>query len=166
MFFDRLTDMGVMVLANRFFDIRDLISWTFAEAFRAFGDHREVIQQNPNWSLYCGKTIDGRLPERTITVTVSASDLRETDAVYINGNPYKLGGGISKGIPLEQQSETVWSREFRFYDTSKLSFHVTRGNWDTQEVLADGTVPEPHVLTVADDTTLHVTVANWKDRFE
>ena len=164
MFLNREADLGVVVLANRFFDIRDLISWTFAEGFRAFGDH-SIVDENPNWSLYCGKMTGKQLKERKVTIEVTAADLEENDIVYINGNHHKIGGWISKGIDLVKHSNGLWSREFSFFDSTKLGFKVTRGSWGKQEVLADGKNPEPHLLKVAKDTTISLEIAYWKDRF-
>jgi len=121
LFFNRDIDLGVVVLANRFFDIRDLISWTFATGFKAFSNHN-IVQKNSNWSLYCGKTKDGYLNERTVAIRVHVKNVQDNDLIYINGNHHKIGGWISKGIPLFMSGENYWSREFAFYDSTKLMF--------------------------------------------
>jgi CubicO group peptidase (beta-lactamase class C family) len=164
MFFNHEADLGVVVLANIFFDIRDLISWTFAEGFKAFGDYT-LVDKNPNWSLYCGKMADKELKERKVTVKVITNDMHEDDIVYINGNHHKLGGWISKGIALEEQNDNLWVQGFTFFDSTELRFGVTRGSWETQEVLANGQDPEPYKFKVSKDTTIFTKIANWKDRF-
>lgn len=164
MFFNREADLGVVVLANRFFDIRDLISWTFSEGFKEFGDHT-LVDKNPNWSMYCGKMYDKQLKERKIKIKVKTSDMQEDDIVYINGNHHKIGGWISKGISLEKQDNNLWFQEFTFFDSTKLRFRVTRGSRKTKEVLADGQDPKPYKFKVSNDTTIFIEIANWKDRF-
>ena len=137
MFINREADLGVVVLANRFFDIRDLISWTFSESFREFGNH-SITVENPNWSLYCGRMNGKKLKERKITIKVTTPSLRDNDIIYVNGNHHKIGGWISKGISLEKLNDNLWLKNFTFFDSTKLRFGVTRGSWDTQEVLLDG----------------------------
>jgi CubicO group peptidase (beta-lactamase class C family) len=164
MFFNREADLGVIVLANRFVDIRDMISWSFAEAFKEFGD-AAVWQNNPAWREYAGRSPEGREEPRSVTVRVIPEVLPEGETIYINGNHRRIGGWITRGMPLTRSEDGIWERTFTLYDSTRLSFRITRGSGGTVEYTKEGVRPDRHRFTVVGDTTLTYTVEAWRDMF-
>lgn len=91
--------------------------------------------------------------------------LPENSAIYVNGNHRYLGSWISKGIPLVENNDSSWSKQFHFLDSTKIEFKVTRGSWDKQAVDSNGFELKPFSLLVLNDTTLNISVDNWKDLY-
>lgn len=164
LFFERETDLGVVVLANRFFDIRDLITYTFASAIPVFCKDPQSLDSA--WSVYSGWGPTGRLPLREVTIRVIPPDMPADEAVYVNGDHHKLGGWISSGIRLSKNEAGQWEAPFTFVDSTRIVFRVTRGGWDRKECLANGENPPPHRATITSDTTLIYTVAAWQDQVQ
>lgn len=161
MLYNADADLGAVVLANRFVDIRDLIPWVFAEGFRSFGDAR-IVAARPAWASY-SDTPGFAAKRRTVTIRVVPPSLPSGDAVYVNGNHRYLGAWVTKGIPLILQADSVWERAFVLPESTMLAFKVTRGSWATQEVSVDGSIPEQRTFIVTADTTLDLSPAGWQD---
>lgn len=161
MFFERETDLGIVVLCNRFFDIRDLIAYIYAEAVPAFSASPETL--SPAWSAYTGIRNGKKRPVRQVTIRVFPDTLPESGAVWVIGNHPRLGGWISKGMPLNPASAGIRERTFDFFDSTRLEFKLTRGSWETQETLPNGQVAPNHSHLVTADTTLIFHVAGWQD---
>jgi len=157
MLFNPEINMGAIVLANRFVDIRDMIEWLFAEGFSEFND-KPLENINKNWEKYSNKKT-----KRKIDVVVESNYLPGGSQLYIIGNHRFLGQWIRTGIPLLPQKDGNWSRSFTFPDSTKLEFKITRGSWETEAVNADGTIPPNFSFIVEKDTILNIRIDDWKD---
>jgi CubicO group peptidase (beta-lactamase class C family) len=145
MLFNPVTKLGAVVLTNRYVDIRDLIEWVFGEGRqwrRNVGirqDHEVVFRVLPNY-------------------------LPGGSRIFIIGNHRHLGCWVSAGIPLSPQKDRSWQKTFRFADSSRIEFKITRGSWDTEAAGPDGKDCPQYTLLVEKDTVLNVIVADWKDQ--
>lgn len=157
MLFNPDINMGAIVLANRFVDIRDLIEWLFAEGFAEFNDV-PIDKINKNWEQYSSKRTKHR-----IDIVVETNYLPGGSQLYIIGNHRFLGQWIRTGIPLLARSNGTWYRTFSFPDSTRLEFKITRGSWDSEAVNAGGTVPPNFSLIVEKDTTVNIKIDDWKD---
>ena len=157
MLFNPEINMGAIVLANRFVDIRDLIEWMFAEGFSEFSD-MSIENINKNWKQYSNKSA-----KHKVDIVVEANYLPGGSHIYIIGNHRFIGQWIRAGIPLLPQKDGSWSRLFSFPDSTKLEFKITRGSWETEAVNSNGTIPPNFSFIVEKDTVLNIKIDDWKD---
>ena len=162
LFFNPEIKIGAIVIANRFVDIRDLITWVFAEAFNELNDI-PLKKLKKSWEQYSNKINGNDRNRRIVTIQVTPTALPPNSSVYVNGNHRFLGSWISKGIPLIKKNDGSWSKRFHFFDSTKIEFKVTRGSWYMQAVDNKGTDLVPYSLLVLNDTTLTISIENWKD---
>ena len=155
--------LGVIILANRFVDIRDLIQWTFAEGYDNLITSSKNIPQS--WNQYSKSYMNKTYKKRKITIHVTPKIMPSNSTVFVIGNHRFLGSWISKGIPLVMQPDGSWTRSFSFYDSTELIFKITRGGWDKQSVDENGEVYPDFRYDVRSDTTFQIVVDNWKDLY-
>jgi enterochelin esterase-like enzyme len=91
-----------------------------------------------------------------------AEPLPEGARVFLTGDAEPFGGWTPDAVPLEPMQDGRWGTTLTL-PPGTVSFKVTRGSWETEAVSADGVVPDNIVLQVRTDTTVSVSVANWKD---
>ncbi len=85
--------------------------------------------------------------------------------VKITGNHPALGNW-SPQRGLELQPEGPWLvGEIEADEGTHLEFKITRGTWQSEAVDAWGHVPLNYSHEVWLDATIHLTVADWKDRY-
>lgn len=105
-----------------------------------------------------------RRPDRTVIFEIKTErPLRVGQQVFVAGGVEMLGHWRADGFPLTRMGENLWSGTAILPAGETVEFKVTRGSWDSEEVLADGTVPENSVLKSGSDTTVRKVVAGWKD---
>jgi CubicO group peptidase (beta-lactamase class C family) len=164
LFFNTEIKIGAIVLANRFVDIRDLITWVFSEAFNDFNDI-SLDLLNKNWREYSHDYLNNNYSKRKVLIRIKPESVPKNSSLYLNGNHKNLGLWISKGIPLDPKENGIWEKAFTFYDSTKINFKVTRGSWNMQAVDKNGADLPPFSLIVSNDTTLTIVINNWKDLF-
>ena len=84
--FNPETEIGVVVLANRFVDIRDLIEWTFAEGIGEFSAAR-ARKLGGAWNAYTGQQVN-----HSVALNVLPDYLPGGSQLYVIGNHRYLGG--------------------------------------------------------------------------
>lgn len=157
MLFNSEINMGAIVLANRFVDIRDLIEWFFAEGFSEFYD-KPIEKISKNWKQYSGKRA-----KRKIDIMVESNYLPGGSQLYIIGNHRYFGQWMGAGIPLLPGKNGTWSKTFFIPDSTKLEFKITRGSWNSEAVNFDGTIPPNFSFVAEKDTVLNIKIDDWKD---
>jgi CubicO group peptidase (beta-lactamase class C family) len=156
--FNPETNVGAIVLANRFVDIRDLIEWTFAEAIPECCS-TSLDQLGDLWRPYEKDRV-----QRKVTIRVRPNYLPGGSRLYVSGNHRYLGGWVSTGIPLLPQKDRSWERTFLFPDSTSIEFKVTRGGMSKEAVTMDGKTLPNYSLSVTKDTVLQIVVEDWKDQ--
>lgn len=66
-------------------------------------------------------------------------------------------------MPLEPRVNGYWERTFEFPRKTHLAYKITRGSWETEEVLADGTVLGDRNHTVKKHKIIDIKIDNWRD---
>ncbi|MEM6723081.1 MAG: carbohydrate-binding module family 20 domain-containing protein [Bacteroidota bacterium] len=92
---------------------------------------------------------------------VSAPGLESKAPLYLAGNLPQLGSWKPDGLPLRFR-DSVWVGHLHLDTTRRLEFKLTKGSWETEALLPDGSVPENYRVLVTQDTTLYFTVEKWK----
>lgn len=67
-------------------------------------------------------------------------------------------------MPLVRRPKGYWEKTLEFPKNCRLSFKVTRGSWDTEEVLGNGEAHGNRQLTVKKHQIVDIKVANWRDQ--
>ena len=161
MFYEPETDLGVIVLANRFYDIRDLITWSFASAIPAFCDSQEKL--NDDWYPYTGVKKGVRQDQHIVRIQVKPDFRPNDEKIYMNGNHQSIGLWTGKGLKLKQHHDSLWTTDFTVLDSTWLAFRITRGSWENMQVDLNGETPPHHKVTISRDTTLGYHVQAWRD---
>ncbi len=107
----------------------------------------------------CGPARDPRL---TIIVR-TPSGVPFGDTVYVAGNTDLLRSWRPDGMALSAEDSTTWKAVLPLERNSTIEFKITRGEWITEAVLQDGSVPVNHAITLTGDTTVVINVFGWKD---
>ncbi len=87
----------------------------------------------------------------------------DSNEVFISGNQKELGSWQPGKINFEKENDSIWVKSFTFQKGTELEFKITLGDWNTEALEKDGSIPENHSLTVTNDTTLNYKIEKWKD---
>jgi predicted alpha/beta superfamily hydrolase len=85
------------------------------------------------------------------------------EQVFISGNRAGLGGWRPDGLPLTRVDDNLWTGAVVLPETEAVEFKVTRGSWETERALADGSIPGNVVAGPGGDETVRVQVVDWRD---
>jgi predicted alpha/beta superfamily hydrolase len=123
-----------------------------------------------NWLLLGGAmgmmvAAKARGESRQITFEVTTKrPLPVGEQVFVTGNHDSLGNWDPDGFPLTRTDDNVWSGSAAFPAGQAIEYKITRGSWDSEEALADGSVPAANKTVLADqDREVQHEVARWKD---
>jgi enterochelin esterase-like enzyme len=83
--------------------------------------------------------------------------------IYITGNVSELGNWNPAEVILEKVSVSSWQKSILFKRGTALEFKFTKGSWNTEALNPDSTMPGNSVLKVEHDTTIKVSITNWRD---
>ncbi|HXI83220.1 MAG TPA: alpha/beta hydrolase-fold protein [Verrucomicrobiae bacterium] len=106
---------------------------------------------------------DSAIQAPRITFKVMAQNAPAGSKLFIVGSDEKLGGWNPGAVALEKQDDGSWTGTYSFPAGSQLEYKITRGNWETEAVSADGSVPGNYTLNVQSNETVTIVVANWRD---
>ncbi|NNE48398.1 MAG: histidine kinase [Rhodothermales bacterium] len=106
----------------------------------------------------------GPVPDPRLTLIVrTPSGVPFGDTVYVAGNIDLLRSWRPDGMALSPEDSTTWKAVLSLERDSTIEFKITRGEWITEAVLEDGSVPANHAITLTGDTTVVINVFGWKD---
>ena len=104
--------------------------------------------------------------EREITFVLTLPDsLVTNDTLYIAGSLPQLGNWQPNAVPLIKVDKNTYQLKVKLPINANIEYKFTRGSWNKEEVLADGTIPGNKYLTVTQNLTVTHQVENWCDRF-
>ncbi len=107
-----------------------------------------------------------KVEEREVTFLVIVPDsLVTNDTLYIAGSEPQLGNWQPDAVPLIQVDKNTYQLKVKLPLNTNIEYKFTRGSWNKQEVIADGTIPGNKYLTVTHDQTVTHHIENWTDRF-
>lgn len=98
-----------------------------------------------------------------VKIIVETNLQNDSSEVFITGNRTELGGWNPGKINFEKQNDSIWTRSFTFESGAVLEFKFTLGDWNTEALEKDGSVPGNHTFSVTNDTTLKYNIERWKD---
>ena len=84
-----------------------------------------------------------KAPEKTRRVTFRVNTkmpLPVGEQIFIAGNDAVLGNWKPDGLPLTRVQDCVWTGTAILPAERTIEYKITRGNWQTEEALASGTV--------------------------
>jgi predicted alpha/beta superfamily hydrolase len=116
-------------------------------------------------SLFAAVARGEQVPGRQVTFEITAPEpLPEGGTVFITGGDPSLGNWAPDAVPLTRGTGGVWTVTRILPADGAVEFKVTRGSWDSEEILADGSVPPNHVLPPggASNQTVRIEVRGWK----
>jgi len=103
--------------------------------------------------------------EREITFIVTVPDsLVSTDTLYIVESVEQLGNWQPDAVPLIEVNKNTWHLKVKLPLNENIEYKFTRGSWQKEEVLSDGTIPGNKFLTVTQNETVTHEIVNWCDR--
>ncbi len=86
------------------------------------------------------------------------------EQVFITGQVDALGAWNPASFALARGDDLVWEGDIVVPANMDVEYKITRGSWDTEEVLQDGSLPENHVVPAGGDMVEERTVHHWHDR--
>lgn len=106
------------------------------------------------------------VPTKAVTVRFRVTTevpLPVGEQVFIAGNQPSLGDWRPDGLPLNREADRVWIGEAEIEPGARVEFKITRGDWNSEEVLANGSVPGNHTIQADEGHVVEINVAAWKD---
>jgi predicted alpha/beta superfamily hydrolase len=97
---------------------------------------------------------------------VKTKALIDTSKVYITGNNSLLGNWNPSKVSLTEINDSTWERTFSFEPETSLEYKFTLGSWGTEASNSDGAVSSNITLEVLEDTTVQISISNWKENEE
>jgi len=85
------------------------------------------------------------------------------EKVFITGNRKSLGQWQPNVVPLDKRDSTIWILTEDFHYGEELFFKITRGKWENEATGENGENLSNYFIKVSGDTTVNLTVENWKD---
>ena len=119
-----------------------------------------------DWSswLLQGMVAAQRAAGRWLTFEVhTAEPLPAGEQVFLAGNQQGMGWWKPDGFPLTRMADNLWVGQALCTGDGPVEFKVTRGAWETEELLEDGSLPANRQVPVDDKAVVRVAVARWKD---
>ncbi|MCX6175027.1 MAG: alpha/beta hydrolase-fold protein [Ignavibacteriales bacterium] len=100
-----------------------------------------------------------------VTLEVISPTLEDTTKIYVAGNVDELGGWRPDKVMLDTYGNKIWSKKFEISKGTRLEYKFTKGSWATEALGSDSSVPQNSVLVANRDTTVSITIFNWRDKF-
>ena len=100
-----------------------------------------------------------------ITLEVISPSLTDTSRVYVAGNIDELGGWQPDKVMMDYSENKSWTKKIEIAKGTRLEYKFTKGSWATEALGSDSSVPQNSVLVANRDTTVSVTIFNWRDKF-
>jgi len=105
------------------------------------------------------------IEEREITFNVILSDsLATSDTLFITGNDKRLGNWQPGAALMTKINDRQWQIKIKLPLNKRIEYKFTRGDWATEEALADGTIPGNKSFIVPKNETINHQIQNWRDR--
>ena len=101
----------------------------------------------------------------TVEITISVeAEVPPNEQVHIAGNLHRVEEWESRHQPLQQQEDGTWEITLPLERGHELQFKLTRGDWRTEAVDSSGLELDNYRITATRDTTLYLTVDQWRDQ--
>lgn len=97
----------------------------------------------------------------TVHFEVAAQDLDDDEAVFIAGNQPIFKNWRPDGLKL-MPKDGRWVGIIHLDTIKQLEFKLTKGSWETEALLENGEVPDNYRIRVSRDTTIRLSVPQWK----
>ncbi len=109
---------------------------------------------------------NSKAEEQEIIFIVTLPDsLATSDTLYITGNADQLGNWKPDAVPLKQKNKTTYQLKINLPLNANIEYKFTRGSWQKEEALTDGTIPGNKYLTVTKNQTITHHIQHWRDLF-
>ncbi len=100
-----------------------------------------------------------------VILEVISPTLDDTAKVYVSGNSEILGSWKPDLVMLNNVGNKTWKKSFQIPKGFRMEYKFTKGSWSTEALGSDSSVPQNSVLVAGKDTTVVVTIMNWRDKF-
>lgn len=100
-----------------------------------------------------------------VLIKVISPVLEDTSKVFISGNAEEFGNWNPGIVQLDNMGYKTWSKKFRIPKGVRLEYKFTKGSWATEALGSDSSIPPNNVLMVDRDTTVVISIMNWRDKF-
>jgi predicted alpha/beta superfamily hydrolase len=100
-----------------------------------------------------------------VTLEVISPTLDDSVKVYVVGNIEELGNWNPGKIMLDNCKNKSWKKTIEVIKGTRLEYKFTKGNWASEALGSDSSVPQNSVLVANNDTTIVRTILNWRDKF-
>lgn len=100
-----------------------------------------------------------------VILEVISPTLNDTAKVFVAGNSDELGNWKPDLVMLDNVGNKTWKKSFQIPKGFRMEYKFTKGSWDKEALGSDSSVPQNSVLVASKDTTVVVTIMNWRDKF-
>jgi len=103
-------------------------------------------------------------PLRSVRFVALLHGSTVAEHVYLTGNNAELGNWNPSAVPMEKESDSIWSVTLPIKDDETIRYKVTAGSWWVEALDKEEAKYDDFVLTVKRDTTVIVEVYDWLNR--
>lgn len=100
---------------------------------------------------------------KQITFLVKSNTIPPSSNIYITGNHNLIGNWDPAYALLFKNADEYWVKTFEFREDTQLEYKLTLGSWESEALDKDGNTKSNSILEVQSDTTITISVENWKN---
>jgi len=100
-----------------------------------------------------------------ITLEVISPTQDDNTKIYVAGNVDELGNWKPDKVVLDFKGNKTWGKSFEITKGTRLEYKFTKGSWATEALGNDSSIIQNKILIANNDTTVSVTILNWRDKF-
>ncbi len=98
-----------------------------------------------------------------VRIEVISNSIKPNEKIIISGNTKELGNWDPDIVALDKINDSTWAQTFNFKKNDLIEFKFTKGNWESEALNSDETIPGNFKLLVSSDTVLHYRINHWKN---
>jgi predicted alpha/beta superfamily hydrolase len=98
-----------------------------------------------------------------INIVVITQNVADSEKIFIAGNTVELGLWNPGMIELIKINDSTWTKSFSITLNTDLLFKFTKGDWKNEALDENFNIPDNHILTAINDTTLIFKISNWNN---
>lgn len=102
----------------------------------------------------------------SVKFVVHLDSLARVKQVYLTGNNSHLGNWKPAAVPMDRESDSLWSKTLSFKNGETVEYKVTAGSWWTEALGSNGKIYDRPRLRVESDAVVRVNVHDWLNKME
>ena len=125
----------------------------------------DMLVQEKKWDeqTKLKEFIELEYPQKQITFVVKSNTIPPSANIYLTGNYKSFGNWDPAYALLFKNADGNWVKTFAVRKDTHLEYKLTLGSWESEALDKNGNIKLNSILEVQSDTTITISVGNWKN---